>query len=460
MAAEIRLKAFKAYDVRGVWDKDINSDLVFKAGYFLPELLGATTILVGRDCRISSDEVFQALTDGIRSAGASVHDAGLCTTPMIYWATAKYAYKASVMITASHNPSQYNGLKISADNALPVGYDNGLNKLEKKIIEGKMDVKPTKGLVEKVHFHGDYLDFLRTYRPKDNSLKISLDCSNGMASMFVKELFPEHTKYLNDILDGNFPGHEPNPLESENREPLRRHLLQNKSDLGIIFDGDADRVMFLDELGNFVSPDLIIALLGHYFFGSRKEHGLVLQDIRSSRAVGEYLGKNFGASVQTWRVGRAYGAGKLREIDGLFGGELAGHYYFRDFYYSDSGLMAALIVLDLLEQFKLKGITLSQLISSISSYHNSGEINFKVEHKELAMKLVAEHFKATATPLTMLDFDGIRLDFEDWWFNIRPSNTEPYLRFIAEAVNPEKLEWVVSETRAIIENLNATPHNS
>lgn len=454
------MKAFKAYDIRGIWGEDLNYDLVYKAGFFLPQLLQSDTILVGRDCRNSSDQVFEAFSAGILAAGASVHDAGLCTTPMIYWATARYGYAASVMITASHNPAKYNGLKVSAADALPVGYDNGLGKLEQMIEQYPVVNHEIRGTIHKVDYHNDYLTFLSQYKPTSTGLRISIDCSNGMAALFAGSLFPENAMYLNDIPDGNFPAHEPNPLKSENRHQLMQHVMENSSDLGIIFDGDADRVMFLDEKGVFVSPDLIIALLGHYFLGQKKMQGPVLQDIRSSRAVSEYLNRHFGAEVHTWRVGRAYGAGKLREIKGVFGGELAGHYYFRDFYYSDSGLMAALIVLGLADEFKRKGMTFSQVIGSISSYFNSGEINFKVEQKELAIKLVTEHFIQNETPLSSYDFDGIRLDFGNWWFNIRPSNTEPYLRFIAEAVNPEKLEWIVAETRAIIEKLEATPLNS
>ncbi|MBZ0243473.1 MAG: hypothetical protein K8F24_09695, partial [Bacteroidales bacterium] len=198
----------------------------------------------------------------------------------------------------------------------------------------------------------------------------------------------------------------------------------------------------------------IIALLGHYFFEQKGMKGKVLQDIRSSKAIGEYLAQ-FGAEVETWRVGRAYGAGKLREIDGLYGGELAGHYYFRDFYYSDSALLAALLVLDLLTKFKQAGFTLSKLIKDISGYYNSGEINFKIEQKQAAMDAVRAFFTAREKPVQILDFDGYRLDFKDWWFNIRPSNTEPYLRFIAEAKSEEKLNEVVAQVNKIIDSLSS-----
>ena len=276
-----------------------------------------------------------------------------------------------------------------------------------------------------------------------------MDCSNGMASLYCHQLFGNEIFYINDVADGNFPGHEPNPLEPENQQQLKEIVLKNQCDIGVVFDGDADRVMFIDEKGQFVSPDLIIALMGHYFFEEKKQKGKVLQDIRSSRAISEYLSQ-FGAKVETWRVGRAYGAGKLREINGLFGGELAGHYYFREFYYSDSGLLAALIVLGLLAKFQSKGVSLSQLINEISSYHNSGEINYIIGKKSEAMEAIREYFTKQQQPDSFMDFDGYRLDYPEYWLNIRPSNTEPYLRFIAEAKSKTKLNSIIDEVNKIV----------
>jgi phosphomannomutase len=443
------MKAFKAYDIRGVWNKDFNSEDVYRIGYFLPKVLKASSVLVGRDCRISSNELFEDLCKGITDSGASVVDAGLTTTPTIYWATAKFGYPASVMITASHNPKDHNGLKVSSANALPVGYDTGLNEIEKLVETGLIHIAPTKGTVTEVDVKTSYLSFLKDYKSDLLNLKIGMDCSNGMASIYCHQLFGKDIIYINDEADGNFPGHEPNPLEPENQEQIKEIVLNNHCDIGVIFDGDADRVMFIDENGEFVSPDLIIALMGHYFFEEKKLKGNVLQDIRSSRAIGEYL-RQFGAKVETWRVGRAYGAGKLREIDGLYGGELAGHYYFREFYYSDSGIMAALIVLHLLAKFKKEGFTLSELIKRISAYQNSGEINFKIERKQAAMEAIREHFSKIQQPDSFMDFDGYRLDYPDFWLNIRPSNTEPFLRFIAEAKSKEKLDNIVNEVRQIV----------
>lgn len=445
------MKAFKAYDIRGVWGTDLTEDIAYRIGYFLPDILPAKTYLVGRDMRLSSDTVYLNLTNGLRDRGVNIDSVGLSTTPMIYWATARYGYEASVMITASHNPSNHNGMKISAKNAIPVGYDSGLNKLE-KLVESDIKPEPLKerGLINEINIYSDYIDFQRQFLGNTDNLKIAIDCSNGAANLFIKKLLGETPYYINDTLDGHFPGHEPNPLESSNQEQLKALVKKNNCDLGVIFDGDADRVMFIDEHGDFISPDLIIAFLGNFFLGEKKQKGIVLQDIRSSRAIQEYLGSLYGAEVVTWRVGRAYAALKLRELDGCFGGELAGHYYFRDFYYSDSGIMAALLTLRLLAEFKKKGMSMSMIIKEISDYHNTGEINFKIENKKEAMDSVRDFFVNKEKPERLLDFDGYRLDYPDWWLSIRPSNTEPYLRFLAEAKSEAKLKEIVKAVNDII----------
>jgi phosphomannomutase len=207
--------------------------------------------------------------------------------------------------------------------------------------------------------------------------------------------------------------------------------------------------MFVDETGHFISPDLIIAVLGNYFIGEKGEKGVVLQDIRSSKAVGEYL-TPMGAKMHTWKVGRANAARKLRELDGVWGGELAGHYYFRDFFYSDSGLLASILVLRILSRMKKKGISFSGLINGIARYRNSGEINFQLDDKQGAMDAIRNHFTSKEAPTAVMDFDGYRVEFPDWWFNIRPSNTEPYLRFICEAKTQALLDRKVEETKEIL----------
>jgi phosphomannomutase len=442
------MKAFHAYDIRGIYNTEFNKNDVYKIGFFLPKLLNASKVLIGYDARISSPEIFEYLSKGIIDSGNDVYNAGLCTTPMIYWGTAKFDFDASVMITASHNSKEYNGLKISRTEALPVGYDTGLDELEKMIAAEKVEGNPVKGNVHQIDIKTDYLKFQQQFVKDISNLKVGIDGSNGMAGLLVRDLLGNAPLYINEELDGTFPNHEPNPLVEVNRMQLAKLVLEKKLDVGVIYDGDADRVMFLDENGNFVSPDLIIALLGHYFIEEKGLKGNVLQDIRSSKSIGEYL-EPMGGEINTWKVGRAYAALKLREIDGIFGGELAGHYYFKDFYYSDSGIMASLIVLGLLSKFKKEGKNFSDIIANISNYYSSGEINFRIEDKKGAMDELKKYFEKTENLNAFFDFDGYRLEFKDWWFNIRPSNTEPYLRLIVEANKQDLLH----EKTNILKNL-------
>lgn len=447
--------AFKAYDIRGVYNRDFNKEDVYKIGYFLPELLSTDKILVGRDVRTSSPEIFAYFCKGVEDAGAEVYDLGICTTPMVYWATAQYGFKASVMITASHNPKEYNGLKISRENALPVGFDTGLGQLERWLKERVVLPKENKGKTVDFDKKADYIRFQKQWVSEDTDyLKISVDCSNGMASMFIHELLGNKPHYIFDTLDGTFPNHEANPLEPENIVDICREVQKNNSDIGVIFDGDADRVMFVDEKSRFISPDLMIAVLGNYFLKEKGLKGKVLQDIRTSKSVRAYVEK-LGSTMEMWRVGRAYAALKLREIDGIYGGELAGHYYFRDFNYSDSGLMACSLLLGIFAKFKREGVKVSEVIDSIATYANSGEVNFKLDNKQQAMEALRGHFTQEEEPQAFYDFDGYRIEFKEWWFNVRPSNTEPYLRLIMEATSQKLLEEKLAVAKGIIEKCRA-----
>ena len=444
--------AFHAYDIRGIYGKDFDRTTAYKVGYFLPELLKADKVLVGRDCRVSSPEIHDALTEGILDAGADVYDIGLSSTPMVYFGTANYGFKASVQITASHNPAEYNGMKVSRENALPVGLDSGLGQIKEWIDSSRpTPVAAKRGTMHEMDIHDDYINFMKKFKGDYSNLKLAFDLSNGMANLFAKEIYGDGPEYIFDTIDGRFPNHEPNPLVAKNVEPLKELVRRSGADVGIIYDGDADRVMFVDGKARFVAPDLIIALMALYFCDERGfKNPRVLQEIRSSKAVGEFLEK-YGADLHTWKVGRAFAAPKLREIDGLWGGELAGHYYFKDFFYSDSGLLSSMIVLRIVSSLKKKGIRLSEQIDSMTKYFNSGEINFKLEDKAGAMKAVCEHFTAQEKPSKVMDFDGYRLEYPDWWFNIRPSNTEPYLRFICEARTEEMLRSKIDETVSLLE---------
>jgi len=444
-------KAFKAYDIRGVFNRDFNLDDVYRIGFFLPRLLHTDQVLVGRDVRTSSDAIFQALAEGITDSGSDVYNLGLTTTPMVYWATARLGFSASVQITASHNPKEYNGLKVSRQFALPVGMDTGLGDLLQMAMNQQIKKSSTKGKIHKIEIHEQYISFINEHRPDFSHLRIAVDCSNGMAALFARDMLGNSPLYLYDQPDGTFPNHEPNPLDENNVEDLKKLVAKENCDIGIIFDGDADRVMFVDDRGRFIRPDIMIALLGDYF-AKHGRFGHVVIDIRTSKSVENYLKKS-GFTTHLWKVGRAFAALKLRELDAVFGGELAGHYYFKDFYFSDSAFLAVMFMLEVIVDKHNKGMALSEWVDHINAgFVNSGEINFRVEDKTGAMKAIKEHFIKQATPVKLLDFDGYRIEFDDWWFNIRPSNTEPYLRFLAEARSAEILEKHLNAVKKIIRN--------
>lgn len=444
---------FKAYDIRGVYNQDFNKETAYKIGYFLPKLLPCDYVVVGRDIRLTSDEIFENLCRGINDAGVDVWNLGLSTTPMVYFATVYYKAQASVQITASHNPKQYNGMKISRAMAIPVGGDTGLKELERMVNEDAIEpvCSCKRGKVLDKDIHEAYLNYLKGFLPDLSNLNLTVDCSNGMSNLYVKELFGNHAKYINDTLDGTFPGHEPNPLEVENCAQIMAAVKANKSDCGVIYDGDADRVMFIDERGRFIQPDYVTGIIGDYYL--TKEKGSVLVDIRTSRSTTEYLEELGATEVFIGKVGHAFAKLKLREEHCIFGGELAGHYYFRDFNNCDSGLLASLLVLQTVCALKKQGKTLGQHIDEIVAYANSGERNFKLENKDGAMNALYEKY-SKQNPTKLLDFDGYRIEFPTWWFNVRKSNTEPYLRVVAEAKTEQELDEHLNEIVGIIKQFH------
>ena len=440
------MSVFKAYDIRGIWGKEIDEDLVYRAGFFLPHLLGCNEVVIGRDIRLSSDAMHEALTRGITDSGADVLDLGLSTTPMVCFALVYLSAGASVQITASHNPAEYNGLKINRAGAVPVGGDSGLKDLEKLCMEGEVTVSSHKGVIKDASYVKEaYIRFLKDKAEDYSSLRISIDCSSGVSSLIIKDILPD-ADYINDTFDGTFKAHEPNPLDQASCRQLEAEVLKNHSDIGIIYDGDADRVVFVDEKGRFIQPDYMIAVLGLYYKAHGKT-GNALEDIRTSRSTTEFL-EALGYTVHTWKVGHAFAKKKLREISGIFGGELAGHYYLGDFFSCDSGILASLHVLSVLRKLKADGKTMSDLIDSIIKYHNSGEVNFRLERKDEAIQALYDAYAPGASRI--LDFDGYRIEYPDWWFNVRKSNTEPYLRIVAEADTKEFLDEKMGELREII----------
>lgn len=447
------MSVFKAYDIRGVWKKDFDETTVYKVGFFLPSLLKTDHVVVGRDVRLSSPVIHDELIRGITDSGADVWDLGLSSTPMVYFATNFLKADASVQITASHNPAEYNGLKISRTGALPVGGETGLKDLEKMVNENEVVPSSKKGVVKDYSYvREEYIKFFAPYAEGLEDLKLSIDCSNGMSSIIIKDVLRNNKNihYIYDTLDGSFPNHEPNPLDEKNCRDLEKEVKKNGSDCGVIYDGDADRVIFVDDRGEWIQPDYITAVLGYYY----KKKGMLgasLCDVRTSKSTTDYLEKE-GWDNTIWKVGHAFAKLKIREIKGIFGGELAGHYYFREFGNCDSGVLASLLVLNVVKDLKKEGRTLSSFLRDVIVYANSHETNFRLENKDGAIKALYEKYAPKAEKV--MDFDGYRIEYPDWWFSVRKSNTEPYLRIVCEAKSEKMLKEKMDEISAIIHSFN------
>ena len=298
------------------------------------------------------------------------------------------------------------------------------------------------------HVKDEYIEYFLPLSKGLEDLNLSVDCSNGMSNLVIKEILAnnKNVHYIYDTFDGTFPNHAPHPLEEKNCRALEKEVVKNNSDVGVIYDGDADRVIFVDDRGEWVQPDYVTAVLG-YYYGKKGRKGNALCDIRTSKSTTDYLEKN-GWKCTLWKVGHAFAKIKIREIKGIFGGERAGHYYFQDFGNCDSGVLASLLVLHVVEDLKKEGRKLSDLLSEIVTYANSRETNFKLENKDGAIKALYEKYAPNS--LRVMDFDGYRIEYSDWWFNVRKSNTEPYLRIVAEAKDPEVLKEKMEEISSII----------
>ena len=457
--------------MRGTFGVDFDLDTVYKVGLALPKVVKGKRWLVGRDCRTTSDAVHDALVKGLFEAGAEVSDLGRCTTPMVYYFTAADGFDGSVMITASHNPPTDNGLKVSKATALPVGYANGLNEVEKMVKEDAIHsstptLRPSNPQTLKPSNPSSPLSLYiawqkgRVNLDSLSDLKFAVDCSNGMSSIFAREMFP-NAVLLNDTPDGTFPAHSPNPLKAEAREQIAKVVREKGLDCGVIFDGDADRAMFVDERGEFVQPDYLIPVVAR---ATRATQTLkpsnpqtllkIIHDVRTSRGAIETLRED-GFEPEMVPVGHAFAKPILRKIGALCGGELAGHYYFSEFFGCDSGLLAATRILGEIAKAKAEGKTFSEMMKPIvSRYANSGEINFKVEDKEAAIERVLAVAKTLGEETSRSEIDGYRLEYRDGWISVRKSNTEPYLRLLVECRTKEMLDnWVGRLSDAI------APHN-
>jgi phosphomannomutase len=432
---------FKAYDVRGIYPTEIDEEMARQIGLAFQHVLddddrsAGNTVIVSRDMRPHSEPLSRALCEGLQSGGLDVIDIGMATTPMNYFAVGHLKAAGGVQVTASHNPARYNGLKFSKRDAQPVSGDHGIALMERKIAENDLPMAATPGTLESgtiIEAYGPHvLSFLE--RPTDaRPLKVVVDTANGMGAVYRDlleqtgiELIPLYFE-----LDGSFPNHEANPLKLENLVDLANLVRSSGADLGVSFDGDADRAAFVDEKGEPVGSDLMTALIGGELL-SHEPGKHVLYDLRSSRAVDEYIRESGGIPVRE-RVGHSFMKATLRANQGIFGGELAGHYYFRDNYNADCALLAVVEVLNLLWG---TGKSLSELITPLDRYAKSPEINFQVEDKQGKIEMLAERFSDAE-----IDYlDGITVQYADWWFNVRPSNTEPYLRLVLEAADAAML---------------------
>lgn len=432
---------FKAYDVRGIVPTQLDEKIARQIGLAFQHVLDAedrangNMVVVSRDMRSHSEGLTRALIDGLTAAGLDVLDIGLATTPMNYFAVGHTKAAGGVQVTASHNPAQYNGFKFSRHEARPVSGDHGIALMEAKIQEGDLPEAATRGTVRQGNILDDYARHILSYLRHQDSrrLKVAVDAANGMSTIYRPtlermgiELIPLYFE-----LDGTFPNHEANPLKEENLRDLEKLVRDSGADLGVSFDGDADRAAFIDERGTPIGSDLMTALIGGELLG-REPGKAVLYDLRSSRAVHEYIEEKGGVAVRE-RVGHSFMKATLRKQKGIFGGELAGHYYFRDNYNADSALLAVVEVLNLLRE---TGKPLSELVQPLRRYAKSPEINFEVEDKQGKMDELAERYSDA-----QIDYlDGITLSYPTWWANVRPSNTEPFLRLVLEAGTQEELD--------------------
>ena len=459
--------------MRGTFGVDFDLDVVYKVGRYLPEVVRRKNnaesvrddegkpfrVLVGRDARTSSPSVASALISGLADAGAQVTDLGPATTPMVYFFTAEEDFDASVMVTASHNPPSDNGLKVSRRGALPVGYVSGLEEIEKLVLaDCESHFDPARAAEARVSTDESrlarYIAWLKEhgkFSPDASSLRFAVDCSDGMASILAHGLFGKGAIYINDVPNGTFPHHSPNPLKAEARKQIADVVRSKGLDCGVIFDGDADRCMFVDEHGDFVQPDFLIPMLA----GTFAERAPVIHDVRTGRAAIEKLVAD-GFTPVMGKVGHAFAKVLLRETKAVCGGELAGHYYFRDFHFCDSGELAALRLLGAFSDAKESGHGVSDALAPVTrKYANSGEINFKVEDKPAAISRVLAAAALLDRETGRSEIDGYRLEYDAGWISVRQSNTEPYLRLIVECDTQDRLkEWLTLLSAAIEDGKN------
>ncbi len=440
------MSIFKAYDIRGIYPEELNEKIAYKVGRAFVEFLKCKNVVIGRDMRLSSDSLFKALAKGVRDQGADVIDIGLSGTDMLYFAVANYDYESGIMITASHNPKEYNGIKFTREKAIPISEVTGIKEIE-KLVEKNEFKHAEKGKILKKEIMKDYVDFVLSFVDLENikPLKVVMDASNGMAGMIAPRIFSK-TKIniipLNFDLDGSFPKHQSNPLILENRKEIMKRVVEEKADLGIAWDGDADRCFFIDNNGKFLQGDFITGFLAQEML-KKYPKSMILYDLRASWFVKDMIKKNKGISKMC-RVGHAFFKQYMRDEDGIFAGEVTGHYYYKyKNFYTDNGMIPALQILELISK---KGKKFSEILKPTENYFISGEINSEVKDKEAIIKKLEQKFSDGK----IYYMDGISVKYDDWHFNVRPSNTEPLIRLNLEAKTKEKMEEMRDKILEII----------
>jgi len=435
---------FKAYDIRGVYPDELNEDTARRIGRAFAQVIAKGPLVVSRDMRPSSPSLSEAVTRGITEAGLDVVDVGCLSTPANYFAIGNYGYAGGLQVTASHNPAQYNGFKLSRAKAVPLSYETGICEIERRVTDDDLGPTPGGGSVSTRDIMDDYVEFMLGYADEIAPRTIVLDAGNGMAGKTwvpVLERLPVALVPLYTDLDGTFPNHEANPLKEENLRDVCAKVKEVGAQLGVAADGDADRCVFIDERGEPVRSDLIATLIALEVL--RKEPGAtIIYDPRSSWAFREEVEKA-GGKAMVERVGHAYMKATLRNKGAAFGGELSGHYYFRDFFCADNGLLALIKILNLLTH---EGRPLSALIKPLNRYYHTGEINFEVQDKDAVIEAAAEKYSDGRVSWV----DGVTVEYDDWWFNLRKSNTEPLVRLNLEARDPELMEAKKAELQAFL----------
>jgi phosphomannomutase len=445
-------KIFKAYDIRGVVPDELNEEIAEAVGAAFVRVTGATAIVTAHDMRTSSGPLSAAFARGATSQGADVIEAGLGSTDMLYYASGSLDVPGA-MFTASHNPARYNGIKLCRAGAKPVGRDTGLTAIREMIDAGVPAHEGPAGTISRRDLLSGYAEHVKALVDLSGirRLKVVVDAGNGMGGHTVPAVFeglPIDLVPLYFELDGTFPNHEANPIEPENIRDLRAAVREHGADVGLAFDGDADRCFVVDERGEPVTPSAITALVAVRELGKHGP-GRIVHNLITSRAVPEIVREHGGEPVRT-RVGHSFIKQTMAETDAMFGGEHSGHYYFRDFWFADSGMLAAMHVLAALGG---QDRPLSELLGEFTRYSASGEINSKVDDQEATAAQVRAAFEGRPG-VTVDELDGLTVGHDDWWFNLRPSNTEPLLRLNAEAVDDETMAAVRDEVLEIVRKGN------